>query len=308
MQTPNQQKIKPPHIPISPLILMLLFIFITLTTPSLTLTAHATEGGAAGNGDQEDVTTDNLAENNGQGYPSWAKTGWLVYLTNISGQLCSEVAFVSSNDTIPTSEYYTDYLTTRIGKAYVTSGKTYTNAEWGAPFLEGGIGRGAEIKQELVTGTNYNGVDPNGLYVIKKYLGEQSLNLFKSSSDYYLILESCAWHKIFTGSYQGNYAVASASGWARLGQDSAMDPQGDAHTGWMDNGAIQVTAYLDRNWPGLPLSPTQLSVDASNPSTYLPSTLISSSLGYGMIAIRATENSTHTWDSPNHPTDTSSIF
>ncbi|MCM1063133.1 MAG: hypothetical protein NC420_01455, partial [Eubacterium sp.] len=144
MRTPNQHRIKSPHIPISPLILMLLFIFITLTTPSLT--AHATEGGAAGNGDQEDVTTDNLAENNGQGYPSWAKTGWLVYLTNISGQLCSEVAFVSSNDTLPDSAYSNAYLTTRIGNAGITLGKIATNAEWGAPFLEGGIVWNGELR------------------------------------------------------------------------------------------------------------------------------------------------------------------
>ncbi|MCM1561665.1 MAG: hypothetical protein NC123_19345, partial [Butyrivibrio sp.] len=134
MQTPNKQKIKSPHI----LLLMLLFIFITLTTPSLT--AHATEGGTGGNGDGENTDTNNLAENNGQGYPSWAKTGWLVYLTNTSGQLCSDVAFVSSNDTLPDATYYPDYLTTRIGNTIPTT--KYTNAEWGAPFLEGGIGRG----------------------------------------------------------------------------------------------------------------------------------------------------------------------
>lgn len=296
MQSNIQHKRKSPYL--LPL-LMLLLTFLSISIP--TLTVHAT-GGAAGNGDGESTNTGNLGEHHNEGYPSWGKTGWLVYLTDTSGSLISDVAFVSAGS-IPDATYSDWYLTTRIGNAPVSSGRWNTNAEWGAPFLDGGAARGYEIKQEIATGTNYNGADSNVYYVIDKYLGSSALSLFKSSPNYYLVLETCAWHKVFTGAYAENYAVASASGWARLEQDSNMTPTGDPYTGWMDNGALQISAYLDKDWEGLPAVPTDLGVSVDNPSTYIPNSTLSSNLGYGMIAIRSVTEATHTWDSDNHPTD-----
>lgn len=297
----KEYKTKSSHILLPLLMLLFLTISISITIPSLTVHAAAT-GGAAGNGDGQSTDNTNLGEHHNEGYPSWGKTGWLVYITDTSGSLCSEVAFVSAGS-IPDSYYYTDYLTTRIGNAYPTS--MYANAEWGAPFLDGGAARGYEIKQELITGTNYSGgLNSNVDYVILKYLGTSALSLFKSSPNYYLVLETCAWHKVFTGAYAENYAVASASGWARLEQDSNMTPTGDPYTGWMDNGALQVSAYLDKDWEGLPAVPTDLGVSVDNPSTYIPNSTLSSNLGYGMIAIRSVTEATHTWDSSTTYTST----
>lgn len=300
----KEYKTKSPHILLPLLMLLFLTISISITIPSLIVHAAAT-GGAAGNGDGENTNTGNLGEHHNEGYPSWGKTGWLIYITDTSGQLCSDVTFVSAGGNLPDDgNYYPDYLTTRIGNAYPNFNNLYTNAEWGAPFLDGGAARGAQIKQELTTSNSYNGVDTNGLYVIKKYLGESALSLFKSSPNYYLVLETCAWHRIFTGNYQDNYAVASASGWARLEQDSNMTPTGDPYTGWMDNGALQISAYLDKDWEGLPAVPTDLGVSVDNPSTYIPNSTLSSNLGYGMIAIRSVTEATHTWDSSTTSTST----
>lgn len=299
MQSNIQHKRKSPYL--LPL-LMLLLTFLSISIPSLTVHAAAT-GGAAGNGDGQSTDNTNLGEHHNEGYPSWGKTGWLVYLTDTNGSLISDVAFVSAGSNLPAG-YNDMYLTTRVGNAWVANDKWYVNAEWGAPFLDGGAARGYEIKQELITGTNYSGgLNSNVDYVILKYLGSSALSLFKSSPNYYLVLETCAWHRIFTGNYQDNYAVASASGWARLEQDSNMTPTGDPYTGWMDNGALQISAYLDKDWEGLPAVPTDLGVSVDNPSTYIPNSTLSSNLGYGMIAIRSVTEATHTWDSSNHPTD-----
>ena len=298
MQTINKHKIKSPHI----LLLMLLLTFLSISIP--TLTAHATDiPGAAGNGDGNGDKEGNshLTTHSNEGYPSWMKTGWLVYISNTSGQLCSDVVFVSSGSNLPDG-HNGAYLTTRIGNAPYSTGKVYTNAEWGAPFIEGAA-RGSEIKNMLVNGTDFStDGKTNAYYVIQKYLGISALELFQSSADYYLVLETCAWHKIFTGNYQGYYVVASASGFARLQQDSAMNPTGDSYTGWLDNGLIQTSAYLDKDWPGLPNVPSQVSISVDDPSTYISNSTLSG-LGYGMIAVRSTEASTHTWDSENHPND-----
>lgn len=301
MQSNIQHKRKSPYL-LPLLMLLFLTISISITIPSLTVHAAAT-GGAAGNGDGQSTDNTNLNEHHNEGYPSWGKTGWLVYLTDTNGSLVSDVAFVSSGSNLPEG-HYPDYLTTRIGNAHMTRGKVSTNAEWGAPFLDGGAARGYEIKQEIATGTNYDGVTSNVYFVIGKYLGESALSLFKSSPNYYLVLETCAWHKIFSGNYQDNYAVASASGWARLEQDSNMTPTGDPYTGWMDNGALQISAYLDKDWEGLPAVPTDLGVSVDNPSTYIPNSTLSSNLGYGMIAIRSVTEATHTWDSSTTYTST----
>lgn len=300
----KEYKTKSSHILLPLLMLLFLTISISITIPSLTVHAAAT-GGAAGNGDGENTNTGNLGEHHNEGYPSWGKTGWLVYITDTSGQLCSDVVFISATSNFPTFEYNGTYLTTRVGNSGITSVYTANAAEWGAPFLDGGAARGYEIKQELITGTNYStDGKSNVYYVIQKYLGEETLNLFMSSPNYYLVLETCAWHKIFSGNYQDNYAVASASGWARLEQDSNMTPTGDPYTGWMDNGALQISAYLDKDWEGLPAVPTDLGVSVDNPSTYIPNSTLSSNLGYGMIAIRSVTEATHTWDSSTTSTST----
>lgn len=87
---------------------------------------------------------------------------------------------------------------------------------------------------------------------------------------------------------------------------NSMNAKGDAYTGWMDNGVGAVSAFLDKDWPGLPPVPTEVVINAKDPSTFLPNTTIQA-FGYGMIAIKGTEvgvtdGSTHTWDSSTFPT------
>lgn len=261
----------------------LLPLLILLT--AFTIPVHAMEGNGDGKDDIKDLT-----EHKNGGYPSYAKTGWLVYLVNTSGSLCSEVAYVSSSSDMTALSYNATYLLSRIGETHPSS--VYANAEWGTPFEENGASRGAFIKDELTTGTNYGGEDSNAYYVVKKYLGEEPLALFKEQPDtHYLVLETVAWHKIFTGSAAGTYAVASSSGWAKLQLATGIVPEGDGHTGWCDNKRLQISCHVSNNWEGLPLVPSKLGRVSS-------SEVIAE--GYGLLAIRGKEgDSIHTYWSPN---------
>lgn len=232
---------------------------------------------AEGNGEGESDNT-NLSTHENEGYPSYAKTGWLVYLADTDGKLCSQVVYVSATASLPSENYDSSFLKSRIGQIGASS--IFTNAEWGVPFDSDGNGRGAIIKNDLLQST-YNATNTNGAYVVKKYLGKDALNLFKTQpSTHYLILETCAYHKIFSGTAVGVYAVASSSGWAQIEKATGMSSTGDGQTGWCDNQRLQISCYLNLEWDGLPAVPNNL--DRVTYDEIL-------SYGYGMIAIRGTE-------------------
>lgn len=248
-------------------------------------------GGGEGNGDGKSDNTD-LNEHDSGNYPSYGKTGWLVYVTNKNGALCSPVALVPSAGNLP-SGYFSGCLTSRIGNQY-PSIITSRAAEWGAPFTDGGSGRGAIIKEELATGTNYNGTDKNWKYVIGTYLGQDIIDKIEEDPEsYYLVLEDVAWHAVFSGSFAGQNVIASSSGWARFETFTGMDPIGDNYTGWCDNQRLQISCHLNLQWPGLPSPPTvfgRLTTDEIM------------SAGYGMIAVRLTDDEgIHTFWAPNQP-------
>lgn len=272
-----------------------LALIITLSTTSLIILQNPIEVRAEeGNGEGKN---DNTSLNKGsEGSPSFSKTGWLVYLVDTNGTLQSKVAFVSSTSRLPSTNHDPSLLITRIGNTGISSATT--NAEWGSPFTNTGVGRGGIIKTEIAYGTNYSGgQSSNILYVIGKYLGADTLNKVKEEPEkYYLILETCAWHKIFTGSLAGYYAIASSSGWGKIEAASGMSEFGDGHTGWCDNFRLQRSCYLDQVWPGLPGVPTDL---GSGISSRISCNLINQNFGYGMLAFRIKDDAIHTYWSPN---------
>lgn len=265
-------------------LITLLLAFVLLFTP---ISVHA---GSEGNGGGENDNTD-LNEQDSGNYPSYSKTGFLVYLVDSSGSLCSKVVFVSASSRIYNTSYYQGLLTSRIGGAYPS--EVYLNAEWGYPFTESGQGRGTIIKDELANSKSYDGTDSNAYYVTKKYLGDEALQLFRDDpKNHYLILETVAWHAVFSGAGRGLNVVASASGWAQFEALTGMAEKGDGHTGWCDNNRLQNGCHLIAQWQGLPPVPTKYGLVSYSEIM---------SAGYGMIAVRGLDAQQTTCDEGSLP-------
>lgn len=252
-----------------------IFVFIIaiiLMLSSLSpITVHATEG--IGN---ESGWSGEIGQASGD-LGSYTKTGYLVYVTNSLGELKSHVAFVSSGSMYNNSIYKDGFLISRIGEQRATTFDAY--AEWGYPFDNNQQGRGAQIKNELLTKSYSGGVRSNAAWVVDKYVPEAA-DLFRNDPDNtYLVLEACAWHQVWGGKLQGYKIVASQTGWAKLGLASGV-PDIWPRTNWVENCALSVGMYMDNTWPGLPPAVTKLGVIDNQ-------TILTA--GYGMVVVRGDE-------------------
>lgn len=248
-------------------ILIILLLLISMRNP---LTVRATEG--IGN---ESGWSGGIGNASGD-LGSYTKTGYLVYVVNSSGELCSHVAFVSSGAMYNSSVYNDKLLISRIGEQVATTHDSY--AEWGYPFDSNQHGRGAQIKNELLQKT-YDGVNSNASWVVSEYVSE-AYDLFKNDPDNtYLVLEACTWHQVWGGKAAGARVAASQTGWAKLGMASGV-PGIWPRTNWVENCALTVGMYMDATWPGLPPAVTRLGVIDNQ-------TILTA--GYGMVVVRGNE-------------------
>ena len=293
MKLKTQKKFKPRILTL----LFALVLTLTMIMPTFQLQVHATND-TGGNGTGSD--TGRLPQSGGNyNLGSYKNTGWLVYLTDTSGSLCSEVAFVASYDRTPDlSRYNSQFWTSRIGDQLPSEGRRSTNAEWGPPFDGDGRGFGDKIKAEMLI-SSYSPDSTNGYYVVKKYLGDAALQLYKDEpTTHYLVLEVCGWQDIFknTSTYETlGSAVASCSGWAKLLPAMGFPSTANRTNGFI-NARYPLSCRLDQDWPGLPpLAPKS--------SGFIPFPEILDA-GYGMIAVRGDESDPQgqtTCDEPKQP-------
>ena len=258
--------------------MLLVFSMVVPMIQCNTLEVHAEP--SEGNGGGEN--SGNLSDNKSSGM-TYQNTGWLVYLSDANGQLRSAVAFVSAGGNMPPGNADDSCLTSRIGTHEydrIESGK----AEWGYPFTDGGVGQGTRIKEEMLIKSYGDGTSTNGAYVVKKYLGDEALKLFKEEpSTTYLNLEVVGWHNNYKHSNLGP-VVASASGFATYNEKHGLGSNSVYKS--FTNKRYQTSCHLVMDWPGLPPAPTNLAGVISNADI--------SSYGYGLISVRGDEGDSST--------------
>lgn len=233
----------------------------------------------AADGNGEDIKhPGDLKNHNGEGYPSSSKTGWLAYL------------YKHTDGSLP------------FGQVLIPTGKltnvTATNVINGAG---GGkiVGRIGNIDPPWTSNQTPNGSKvKNGLInascsyywekVVQDAWGKSVLDKVKEEPDkYYLVLEVVVCHAVTPGKGGGSgVQTATVHNWAQIDIAAGKPPRGDGKTGWCDNAVAPDSAYLDRNWPGLPAMPTVHATSKYSDGGRLESSLVgNTSLGYGMVAV-----------------------
>lgn len=256
-------------------LLLSLILAVSMIVPMNTLEVYATGTGQGGSG--TGVDSGNLSDNKSSGM-TYQNTGWLVYLSDTSGALRSEVVFVSAGGNMPPGNADASCLTSRIGTHEydrIESGK----AEWGYPFDNGGNGFGSKIKEEMLQNGTYSVGDGNSDYVVKKYLGDTALKLYQDEpANIYLNLEVVGWHNNYKHSNLGP-VVASASGFATYNEKHGLGSNSVYRS--FTNKRYQVSCMGDKDLEGLPPAPRNASGIISNADI--------SSYTYGLITIWGAE-------------------
>lgn len=250
-------------------ILMMMLVFMlsfSIAIPISTITVHATEANGDGqsNGSVKDAP--------GKGYPSYCRTGWLMYMVHKSGAVVSDVRYInvaSSFSGAPAS-INKDYLVTKIGQRKPNLPIRFS-APWKAPFTDGNKARGKEVVNDFRKHRKW----------VVDCLGQSAYDNWKTKpDDYYLILEACAYHRVFTGSGTGQWILASGYGFGLA--DNAGFATRNGHTAWCDFEAIQNRARLEKQWPGLP-------APVSGVAERSPAECVDTTKGYSLLAIRSDE-------------------
>ena len=249
-----------------------------------------------------------------------AKTGWLVYLVDTSGNVASDVAYVNVRTSIP-SGYSTSNLKTRVG--FKRPQKVFVGAPWGAPFDENQLSRAPQIREYLEKPVDYNNRSvAQAAKVVGDYLGPDAYKKFTlEPKKHYLVMDACAYCGIIIGTNngyaqslgiatKGQKVLASAYGWGQLERtligygNTGMNKFGNIGDGskgdvsWCTNRALQITCHLYENWPGLPTAPTNFD-DSEDVCGRLSCDTIMS-YGYGELAVRGVEQDMiHTYWEPN---------
>lgn len=132
----------------------------------------------------------------------YRRTGWLVYISDINGNLCSPVALAIKQQI--TSDYNL-YFETQIGGAF-PDGTVDLNKFPGWPLPVNGNGSNyRELKEYM---------EDHGQQVIIDIFGQQVYDMCQANLDnYYLVCETVSWHGVPGKSYNG---AGNHWGWVKL--------------------------------------------------------------------------------------------
>ena len=252
---------------------------------------HITAYAADGNGGDIKHPGD-LKNHNGEGYPSSSKTGWLIYLYKYE-----EGSTPYTPILVPTGNLSGNaQLSTVFGVG--CGGKKSNSFGIDPPWTSNQTPNGTKVKNGLIS----EGCSYYWAHVVEGLWGKSVLDKVNEEPDkYYLVCEVVMAHAVTPGAGGGsNKTIATVHNWAKIDMAAGKPPRGDGRTGWCDNAVAPDSAYLDRNWPGLPSMPTVHATSKYSDGGRLESSLVgNTSLGYGMVAVRLKDEAIHTYWEPH---------
>lgn len=200
---------------------------------------------------------------------SYKRTGWLVYISDRSGNLRSPVKFAGLS--IPPASYKA-FFETRIGGQTHIDG-TVNLAEypsWPLPVTASGTNAGV-LK-------DYVKKNPN---LIESVFGPDIASMCNADKDnFYLIMETVSWHAVPGRTYNG---CGNHWGWVRAQEKGEASPSGK---GFYPYNVLALSEFIEKPWPGLPPVVTSKSYGATD---CIPLPILTSA-GYGMAAFRIGEH------------------
>ena len=238
---------------------LLAFSMIVPVVSHNTLQVQA-EGNTTG-GDNNAQPENNTA---GQGC-YWGRTGWLVYVSDVNGSLCSPVAFVGKSTW---GSGYSQHFETQIGGASPSGAVNIGNFPgWPLPVNDSGS-NWRKLKSYM---------EENSAKVVQGIWGDELLNTVNANlSNYYLVLETVSWHGVPGRSTNG---AGNHWGWVKLWASGGADGNGK---GFYPYNKIAISEMIETQWPGLPAPPSYM---PSSGEECIPlNTLLAG--GYGMAAFR----------------------
>lgn len=207
---------------------------------------------------------------------SWEKTGYLIYVSDNTGQSVSPIIFITYDGSIPASRVGARInmtgLKTRFGERFTTF-KTVP-VEWGLPVFNSDASSNSEaIRSWLVS--PYREFSSGTHWLLENYLNYDADQIYEFiEGDYYLNIEGVLWCGIYSGS---EYAeprtvyVGTAKTWAE---------KTDKHT--------YMSKYTHENLPNAlhyvePWLGLSVPTDTSGRHT---SEEITDNVGYGIVSLR----------------------
>lgn len=212
----------------------------------------------------------------------WGYTGWLVYISDVNGNLCSPVALVLKS-TPPAS--YSQHWCTQIGGASPSGVVNIANYPgWPLPVSSSGS-NWRELKSYM---------EANSAQVVQGIFGDGILNTVNANlENYYLVCETVSWHGVPGRSTNG---IGNHYGWVKLWESGGASPNGK---GFYPYNKIAISEMIETQWPGLPAPPTYM--PSSDTECIALATLLQG--GYGMAAFRLKPSAGQTTaDEPLIPT------
>lgn len=279
---------------------VLLLFILAITIPSIT--AHAAEANQSNAGG--DGQTNNNLEDGVSGGADQNKSGFRVYIVDSTGAIKSKVVDLYHKN----PSYTMAMWSTRIGNGTATEDKQMPS-DMPIPFDYVGnsfVGNGEAVRQWMIS-TNESG-EQRGYRLIHDYLGSDAYNMFiDDSTTYYLVLEPITWHAIFLSrsatSNSGIGFYGTFYNWMQVLNANSLSDGGFTYP--LDNNVLGRCLQLVRDQPdlGLSLPTTSGKLNLNNIGNQ----------GFGIQLYWNHDfdggepgdggNSTHTWDSTNHPHD-----
>ncbi|MBR4574386.1 MAG: hypothetical protein IKO16_05710 [Lachnospiraceae bacterium] len=219
-----------------------------------------------------------LKKHQNEGYPSSSKTGWLIYLYKYKEGTTPYAPIL-----VPTGNLSGNaQLSTVFGVG--CGGKKSNSFNIERPFTPNHTPNGTKVKNNIVQ-------EDCSYYwarIVENCWGKSVLDKVKEEPDkYYLVLEVVTCHAINPGPGQsGSQTIATVHNWAQINAAAGKPPRGDGKTGWCDNAVAPDSAFLDKQWEGLPAPPTEHATSKYSDGGRLESTKVGAkNLGYGMVAV-----------------------
>lgn len=281
-------------------LLSIITVFTLLNTNSLTAYAAGSGGNAEGSDSDGNVSSTDL-----QYGISISNQFWLAYITDESGNVKSDVVLIHNN----TISADFSYIYTRPEHGSIAPSRDIIGCDWGYSFgspTEDASGNkiipgyGDEIKAWMLSPDPTNPAQTRVYSVVQNCWGDQMMKDFHDNQ-WYFVLENGLWCGVYKNeTYQNAVFAGTSFGWALMQSNNGIEPAGDPQTRRFINGALPNSTKLQ-------FAQTGLAAPASGDSRRSNVEIMSS--GYGCLIIWANDpvggygDSTHTWDSVNHPTN-----